>query len=92
MANAKIAINKFIKHNSSLQLLLGSIKIGRINYALLESEQLGVDLKRLEVEKKHLDLVYCEMFLGDILFFHCNIPNRSDKNNSASRRWTLLCC
>jgi len=29
---------------------------------------------------------------GDGLFFHCNLLHRSDRNRSARRRWTLLCC
>jgi ectoine hydroxylase-related dioxygenase (phytanoyl-CoA dioxygenase family) len=64
----------------------------RIDHALLESGQVGVDLKRVDEAKKHLELVYCEMDPGDVLFFHCNTLHRSDKNNSSSRRWTLLCC
>ena len=45
-----------------------------------------------EEAKKHLDLIYCEMDPGDVLFFHCNTLHRSDKNKSNDRRWTLLCC
>ena len=92
MASAMIALDKCTKTNGCLQVLSGSNKIGRIDHALLESGQVGVDLKRVEEAKKHLDLIYCEMDPGDTLFFHCNTLHRSDKNNSANRRWTLLCC
>ena len=51
-----------------------------------------MDLKRVEEAKKHLDLIYCEIDPGDVLFFHCNTLHRSDANKSSSRRWTLLCC
>ena len=92
MASAMIALDKCTKKNGCLQVLSGSNKIGRIDHALLESGQVGVDLKRVEEAKKHLDLIYCEMEPGDVLFFHCNTLHRSDKNDSGKRRWTLLCC
>ncbi len=92
MASAMIALDKCTKTNGCLQVLSGSNKIGRIDHALLESGQVGVDLRRVEEAKKHLDLIYCEMEPGDVLFFHCNTLHRSDKNKSDKRRWTLLCC
>ena len=92
MATVMIALDKCTKENGCLQVLSGSNKLGRVDHALLESGQVGVDLKRVEEAKKHLKLVYCEMDPGDVLFFHCNTLHRSDKNNSPNRRWTLLCC
>ena len=92
MATAMIALDKCTKENGCLQILAGSNQIGRIDHALLESGQVGVDLKRVEEAKKHLKLVYCEIEPGDVLFFHCNTLHRSDKNKSDQRRWTLLCC
>ena len=92
MATVMIALDKCTKENGCLQVLSGSNNLGRIDHALLESGQVGVDLKRVDEAKKHLELVYCEMDPGDVLFFHCNTLHRSDKNNSPNRRWTLLCC
>ncbi|MDB9869542.1 phytanoyl-CoA dioxygenase family protein [Alphaproteobacteria bacterium] len=92
MATAMIALDKCTKENGCLQVLSGSNNLGRIDHALLESGQVGVDLKRVDEAKKCLELVYCEMEPGDVLFFHCNTLHRSDKNNSPDRRWTLLCC
>jgi ectoine hydroxylase-related dioxygenase (phytanoyl-CoA dioxygenase family) len=92
MATAMIALDKCTKSNGCLQVLSGSNNLGRIDHALLESGQVGVDLKRVDEAKKHLELVYCEMEPGDVLFFHCNTLHRSDRNNSPDRRWTLLCC
>ena len=92
MATAMIALDKCTKENGCLQILAGSNQIGRIDHALLESGQVGVDLKRVEEAKKHLKLIYCEIEPGDVLFFHCNTLHRSDKNKSDQRRWTLLCC
>ena len=92
MATAMIALDKCTKENGCLQVLSGSNNLGRIDHALLESGQVGVDLKRVNEAKKCLELVYCEMEPGDVLFFHCNTLHRSDKNNSPDRRWTLLCC
>ena len=71
MATVMIALDKCTKENGCLQVLSGSNKLGRVDHALLESGQVGVDLKRVEEAKKHLKLVYCEMDPGDA-FFHCN--------------------
>lgn len=92
MASAMIALDKCTKANGCLQVLKGSHHLGRIDHGLLEGDQVGADLHRIEEAKKHLELVYCEMELGDVLFFHCNTLHRSDQNLSDDRRWTLICC
>lgn len=92
MASAMIALDQCTKDNGCLQVLKGSHQLGRIDHGLLDGEQVGADLRRVEEAKQHLDLVYCEMNPGDVLFFHCNTLHRSDQNRSDSRRWTLICC
>ena len=92
MASAMIALDRCTKSNGCLQVLKGSHHLGRIEHGLLEGEQVGADLKRVEEAQKHMDLVYCEMDPGDVLFFHCNTLHRSDQNRSDDRRWTLICC
>ena len=92
MASAMIALDKCTKSNGCLQVLKGSHHLGRIEHGLLEGEQVGADLKRVEEAQKHMDLVHCEMEPGDVLFFHCNTLHRSDQNRSDDRRWTLICC
>ena len=92
MASAMIALDRCTKANGCLQVLKGSHHLGRVEHGLLEGEQVGADLRRVEEAKKQLELVYCEMELGDVLFFHCNTLHRSDQNRSDDRRWTLICC
>lgn len=92
MASAMIALDKCTKANGCLQVLKGSHHLGRIDHGLLEGTQVGADLRRVEEAKSQLDLVYCEMEPGDVLFFHCNTLHRSDQNRSEDRRWTLICC
>ncbi|MEM8689619.1 MAG: phytanoyl-CoA dioxygenase family protein [Pseudomonadota bacterium] len=92
MASAMIALDKCTKANGCLQVLKGSHHLGRIDHGLLEGTQVGADLRRVEEAKGKLDLVYCEMEPGDVLFFHCNTLHRSDQNRSDDRRWTLICC
>ena len=58
MATVMIALDKCTKENGCLQVLSGSNNLGRVDHALLESGQVGVDLKRVEEAKKHLELVY----------------------------------
>lgn len=92
MASAMIALDKCTKANGCLQVLKGSHHIGRIEHGLLDGDQVGADLTRVREAEKHLELVYCEMEPGDVLFFHCNTLHRSDQNRSDDRRWTLICC
>lgn len=92
MASAMIALDKCTKSNGCLQVLKGSHRLGRVDHGLLDGDQVGADLKRVEEAEKHLELVYCEMVPGDVLFFHCNTLHRSDQNRSDDRRWTLICC
>lgn len=92
MASAMIALDHSTRANGCLQVLRGSHRLGRIDHGLLEGQQVGADLNRVEEAKKRLELVYAEMTPGDVLFFHCNTLHRSDQNRSPDRRWTLLCC
>jgi ectoine hydroxylase len=92
MASAMIALDKCTKSNGCLQVLKGAHQHGRIDHGLLDGDQVGADLRRVKEAEKQLDLVYCEMEPGDVLFFHCNTLHRSDQNLSADRRWTLICC
>jgi len=92
MASAMIALDRSDRHNGCLQLLRGSHLMGRIDHGLLEGQQVGADLRRVEEAQKKLETVYAEMDPGDALFFHCNTLHRSDQNRSPNRRWTMLCC
>ncbi|MEM7024081.1 MAG: phytanoyl-CoA dioxygenase family protein [Pseudomonadota bacterium] len=92
MASAMTALDKCTKDNGCLQVLKGSHLLGRIDHGLLDGEQVGADLTRVEEAQKKLELVYCEMEPGDVLFFHCNTLHRSDQNRSPNRRWTLISC
>ena len=92
MASAMIALDRSTRENGCLQVLKGSNRLGRIEHGLLEGEQMGADLDRVEQASRHLETVYAEMDPGDVLLFHCNTLHRSDQNRSDQRRWTLICC
>ena len=92
MASAMIGLDKCTKANGCLQVLKGSHHMGRIDHGLLDGDQVGADLNRVKQAEKQLELVYCEMEMGDVVFFHCNTLHRSDQNRSDDRRWTLICC
>jgi hypothetical protein len=89
MASCMIALDRT---TGCLQVLRGSHAMGRIDHGLLEGQQVGADLARVEQAKARLETVYAEMEPGDGLFFHCNTLHRSDQNRSPDRRWTLICC
>jgi len=92
MASAMIALDPCHKTNGCLQVMKGSHRVGRIEHGLLDGDQVGADLNRIEQLEQHLEIVHCEMQPGDVLFFHCNTLHRSDQNRSDDRRWTILCC
>jgi len=92
MASAMIALDRCTRENGCLQVLKGSSQLGRIDHGLLDGEQVGADLNRVEQASSQLPLVYVEMEPGDVLLFHCNTLHRSDQNRSADRRWTMICC
>ncbi len=92
MASAMIALDCSTRENGCLQVLKGSHLLGRVEHRLLDGEQMGADLQRVEEAQKHLETVYAEMDPGDVLLFHCNTLHRSDQNRSEFRRWTMICC
>ena len=92
MASCMIALDRTTRANGCLQVLKGSHLMGRIDHGLLEGQQVGADLSRVEEARARLETVYAEMDPGDGLFFHCNTLHRSDQNRSPDRRWTLICC
>ncbi|MBM3628229.1 MAG: phytanoyl-CoA dioxygenase family protein [Alphaproteobacteria bacterium] len=92
MASCMVALDRTTRANGCLQVMRGSHLMGRIDHGLLEGQQVGADLVRVEEAKKQLKIVHAEMEPGDGLFFHCNTLHRSDQNRSPDRRWTLICC
>ncbi|MGY8827264.1 MAG: phytanoyl-CoA dioxygenase family protein [Candidatus Latescibacterota bacterium] len=91
MASCMIAVDRAYKGNGCLQVLKGSHKIGRIEHGRYGT-QTGAEPERVALAEKHLERVYCEMQPGNALFFHANLLHRSDPNESADPRWSLICC
>jgi ectoine hydroxylase-related dioxygenase (phytanoyl-CoA dioxygenase family) len=69
MASVMIALDRSNRENGCLQVLKGSHKAGRIDHGVLEGEQVGADLRRVEQMLKMFELEYAEMEPGDGLFF-----------------------
>lgn len=92
MATVMVALDANTRDNGCLQVLRGSHLMGRIDHGLLDGQQVGANLKRVEQALKAMEIVYAEMAPGDGLFFHCNTLHRSDQNRSPERRWTVLFC
>ena len=82
MATVMIALDKCTKENGCLQVLSGSNNLGRIDHALLESGQVGVDLKEWMKQKniwnwfivKWIQVMFCFsiviLFIGQIKTIH----------------------
>ncbi len=90
MASVSITIDKASKDNGCIQILKGSHHLGRIDH-VLQGEQLVADSEVILAASQRLELKYCEMEPGDVIFFHCNTIHRSDQNRSSKPRWSLIC-
>ena len=91
LTSAYIAIDPSTRENGCLQVLKGSHKLGRIDH-VLTGDQAGADLERVNEALNRLELVHLVMDPGDVLFFHCNLLHRSDRNRSDHPRWSMICC
>ncbi len=91
MGSCLIAVDQATRQNGCLQVLGGSHRIGRIDHIKIGG-QTAADPTRVQAAVERHPLVYCEMDPGDALFFHGNLLHRSDKNESALPRWSLICC
>ena len=89
MISVMVALTEANKENGCLQILKGSHKMQRFEHNFV-GEQQGADMDFVEEAAKQCELVYCELQPGDVLFFHSNILHRSDANNSASSRWSVI--
>ena len=91
MGSCMIAVDRASKANGCLQVLRGSHQLGRLDHGK-RGDQTGTDPDRIKVLEERLELVYCEMSPGTVLFFHSNTLHRSDPNTSPDSRWALICC
>jgi hypothetical protein len=91
LASCLIAVDKATKKNGCLQVLTGSLLMGRVEHGK-SGDQTGADLEMVNAALERLPLEYIEANPGDALFFHCNLLHRSDQNTSSDPRWSLICC
>lgn len=91
LASCMIAVDKATQENGCLQVLKGSHRLGRMDHGKSGS-QAGADPERLEVAVKTFENVYCELEIGDAVFFHCNTLHSSGQNHSPNPRRAFLCC
>lgn len=89
LVSVMIALTPASKENGCLQVIRGSHKLGRVNHGFA-GEQVGADLVMVNNALKTMELVYCELQPGDVLFFHSNILHRSEANLSEYPRWSLI--
>jgi len=91
LASCFIAVDANTRENGCMQVLKGSIRMGRVEHGRY-GDQTGADPERTDAAMKVLELEYAVMDPGDALFFHCNTLHRSDQNKSPDPRWSLICC
>ncbi|MFL5334834.1 MAG: phytanoyl-CoA dioxygenase family protein [Geminicoccaceae bacterium] len=91
MLSVAVALEPAMRENGCMQLLAGSHKLGRLEHGRVAG-QTGADPERVERALERLELVHCEMALGDALFFHANTLHCSAANTSDKSRNLLICC
>ena len=91
MMSVMLALTPANKENGCLQVIRGSHKMGRVNHGFA-GEQVGADMIMVENALRTMELVYCELEPGDVLFFHSNLVHRSEANLSEYPRWSLISC
>ena len=91
MSSAVVAVDAATKENGCLQFLKGSHHMGRIDH-VLAGDQAGANTESVVAALERLDVEHCEMRPGDVVFFHCNVLHRSDRNHSDHPRWSMICC
>ncbi len=89
MASAMVAVDKATVENGCLQVIKGSHKLGRVDH-VLTGEQAGADQERVDAALERMELVYCELDPGDVVFFDGNVLHRSDQNRSENPRWAMV--
>ncbi|WP_111980042.1 phytanoyl-CoA dioxygenase family protein [Algibacillus agarilyticus] len=89
LVSCMVAINKATIENGCLQVLKGSHHIGRIDHNKT-GDQKGADLEFVNEAMKHHELINVELEPGDVLFFHCNLLHKSNQNQSAEPRWSMI--
>ena len=70
-------------------MLRGSNHLGRLNHGRVGG-QTGADADRVSDILKVLPVDDAVLDPGDTLFFHSNLLHKSNRNDSAHRRWAFL--
>ena len=90
LVNCLIALSESNKKNGCLKLAVGSHLLGRLNIPV-GCPYRDADPDLVEKVLERLDVVYCEMEPGDVLFFHGNTLHSSEPNNSNRSRSLMYC-
>lgn len=91
LTSCMIAVDRQTRENGCLQVLKRSHLLGRIDHGKSGS-QAGADVERVQIAQQTLETVYCELEIGDAVFFHCNMLHASAQNKSPNPRRAFLCC
>src|SRR5258708_747499 len=91
LISVMLALTPANKENGCLQVIRGSHKMGRVNHGFA-GEQVGADQVMVDNALKTMELVYCALWAGDILFFDSHLLQRSEANLSDHPRWSLISC
>ena len=85
MLSMGLAVESATREKGCLQVVPGSQRMGRIDHRASGN---GADTMsvRIDEAKRVLGLEYCELDIGDVVFFHCNTLHGSGSNDTDTAR------
>ena len=90
MLSMGLAIEPATREKGCLQVVPGSQRMGRIDHRANDN---GPDTLSIRVDeaKRVLGLEYCELDVGDAVFFDCNTLHGSGSNDTDTARLMIFC-
>ena len=86
MLTVGFAVEPASRANGCVQFIPGSHLMGRIDHHTSEGDYVDAFYARLDRARQKLGLVYGEMSIGDVVFFHCNTFHGSGLNKTDTQR------
>ena len=89
MLSMGLAVEPATREKGCLQVVPGSQRMGRIDH---RADDNGPDTLSIRVDeaKRVLGLVYCELDVGDAVFFDCNTLHGSGSNDTDTARLMIF--
>lgn len=92
MLSVFVALTPMNKQNGTLEALLGSNKMGRLDHNFENGQNTPAEPERLAAIESRLPRYVAELQAGDALFLDCLTLHMSGPNLSKDPRWSMVAC